>query len=74
MRKIKLGKKLSDETKKKMSLQRKGKQCGADNPMYGKKPSAETLEKLRIASLGKTHSEKNKRNITTKIYRKKTFR
>ena len=40
----------SDATKLKMSLARKGKQAGADNPMFGRVVSDATREKLSTAS------------------------
>ena len=39
------GRKFSAETRKRMSLAQKGKRTGADNPMYGKPKSMETIQK-----------------------------
>jgi len=46
LRQINLGRVLSDETKKKIS-QNHHDISGKNNPMYGKKHSPETIEKLR---------------------------
>jgi hypothetical protein len=53
------GLKRSDETKKKLSIAKKGK----NNPGYGKKQSVETIEKRRIKLVGKTHSEESRKKI-----------
>lgn len=61
MRLIKLGKKMSEETKVKMS--EKGKlRVGKNNPMFGKKMSEETRTKMRLAKLGKKRGPYNKSN------------
>lgn len=59
MRLAKIGKKLSEETKKKMSDIRKAK-TGDKNGMFGKKMSEETKMKMRAAKLGKTRAPRNK--------------
>jgi len=43
---------LSEETKLKISLARKGKYTKENNPFYGKKHSNETIEKLRNSQIG----------------------
>lgn len=55
-----LGKKWSQETKRKMSEGRKGKCTGFDNPFYGKKHSEETIEHLRKINLGKEPPNKKR--------------
>ena len=47
------GKHHSEETKKKISQNRKGKAVGKDHPMYGKKHSKETLDKMSKNRQGK---------------------
>lgn len=54
------GIKLSDETRKKMSLATSGEK----NPMFGKKHSLETLEKLRSISTGKKHTQESKKKMS----------
>lgn len=49
----------SEETKKKLSLQK----LGSKNPQYGKKQSKETIEKRRQKMIGRTVSEKTKNKI-----------
>ena len=53
------GKPLLEETKKKMSLAKKGLYDGDKHPLYGKKRSKETLEKMRNSMLGKLAGDKN---------------
>jgi group I intron endonuclease len=43
------GKIRSEETKKQYSISHKGKQVGDENPMYGRKHSEKTREKMRLA-------------------------
>ncbi len=54
-----VGRTCSDITRKKMSEARKGDK----NPNYGKKHSAETLEKIGAASKGRRHSRETKEKI-----------
>lgn len=54
------GKTHSEETKKKMSLAKKGK----PSPTKGKSKSAESIEKMRISKTGKKLSEEAKKNIS----------
>lgn len=66
------GKKRSEEEKIKMSERMKGKLSGEKHPQFGKKLSAERIEKLRISSagnknmLGKHHSEETKKILSIK--------
>lgn len=65
------GKKASEETRRKMSLARKGKQTGADNPMFGKSFSEEARAKMSVASLGKKKSpETRARMVAAWVIRK----
>lgn len=48
-----LGKKHTEKTKTKISLNRKGKCVGVDNPFFGKKHSEESLQKMSNANIGK---------------------
>ena len=59
-----LGKKFSEETRKKMSEARKGKYTGENNPMYGKHPSEETLKKMSEAQKGKKMSEEARKKMS----------
>lgn len=62
------------EEKIKMSMNRRGKCVGSNNPFYGKKHSQKTIEKIRNARkkytgcnhplFGKHHSEETKRKIS----------
>jgi len=54
-----LGKKHSEETKRKISKNRKGKCVGKDNYFYGKHHTEETKEKMR----GRKHTEEAKKKI-----------
>lgn len=45
------GNKHSEESKNKMSLNKKGKKKGSENPFFGKKHSEETKQKIRQARL-----------------------
>ena len=56
----KIGKKLSDETKQKMSEAKKGEK----NPLYGKHRSAETNKRISESHKGKTFSEETKRKMS----------
>jgi len=52
------GKTISDETKLKLSDAMKGKNMGAENPWYGKKHSAEAIEKIRQAAIEQAKKRK----------------
>lgn len=54
------GKTHSEETKKRMSCDRKGKRSGENNPMYGKTHSEETKKKMQ----GQKRSHETKRKIS----------
>lgn len=56
-----LGKKRSEETKKKISESLKGKLIGDKNPFYGKKHTEETLKILSEKKKGSWTKEKNPR-------------
>lgn len=64
------GRKHTEESKKKMSQNRKGKLSGENNPFYGKHHTEETKkilsEKLSGSQtwLGKTHTEESKKKIS----------
>ena len=60
MSKANKGKKLSEETKKKMSEAHKGKQVGENNPMYGKKHSDAAKKKMSEKAKGKPSNMKGK--------------
>lgn len=53
---------MSEEFKKKMSVRMKG----INNPFYGKKHTAESIEKMRLASLGvsRPHSKETKKKLS----------
>jgi len=55
-----LGKKMSKETKEKISENRKGKATGKANGFYGKKHSPEMIKHLRDVNLGKEPPNKIK--------------
>lgn len=57
------GKHHSEETRRKMSEARKGKQAGEKNPMYGKKHTDETKKKMSKVRKGKPKSEEHKKKI-----------
>jgi group I intron endonuclease len=54
-----IGVKLSEETKQKLSDSKKGKTLGKDNHFYGKKHTEETKLKISAAKKGKTLGEDN---------------
>lgn len=60
MRAAKIGKKMTDETRAKMSEASKLNKVGSKNPMFGKKMSEETKQKMRAAKLGKKRAPYNK--------------
>lgn len=59
--------KLSEETKKKISVANKGKYEGSKNPNYGKKTSEETKQKIREKLVGKKLAESVKQNMRNAI-------
>ena len=61
---INKGKKLTDDTRKKISEAEKGKRTGEKHPMYGKKHSTETRRKLSEANKGKKLSEETKKKLS----------
>ena len=56
----------SEETKKKISLGRKGKCSGSSNGFYGKTHTEEVREKIRQAHIGKKLSDNTKAKISEK--------
>lgn len=65
-RKAHLGKKATNETKKKQSLAKKGKYLGVNNPMYGKHPSLKTrklIQKARLHQVFPTKDSKPERML-----------
>lgn len=56
----------SEETKKKMSLSRKGKCSGSSNNFYGKTHTEEVREKIRQAHIGKKLSDNTKAKMSEK--------
>jgi len=54
------GRVITEEQKSKISNTLKGRYSGKNNPMYGKKHSEETKEKLSAARIGKVPWNKNK--------------
>ena len=69
------GLKRSEETRKRLSLAKKGKKInhikkrnnyitGKNNPLYGIPRSEETKQKISISNSGKTHTEEMKRKIS----------
>jgi len=52
----------AEETKRKIANGR----LGENNPFYGKKHSAETIEKIKKANLGKTYSEESINKLSKK--------
>jgi hypothetical protein len=65
---VNIGRIQSEETKKKISIAKKGLCSGDKNPMFGRKMSNETKQKISIALLGKKHknpvSEETKKKIS----------
>ena len=64
-----LGRKLSEETKKKISDHHKGLYAGQNSPMYGKHHTEETKRKLSESAKSRTgwkHSEETKKKIGAK--------
>lgn len=67
MSKSSTGKTHSEETKRQLSLNRKGKHLGIDNPFYGKCHSEETRKKMSDIHKGMKHSEKTKTLLSQKM-------
>ena len=59
MSKVKVGKKMSDETKKKL----RELNLGVNNAFYGKKHKEESIQKMREQHLGNTLSEETKQKL-----------
>ena len=57
------GKKLSEEHKQALSIAKKGKYVGEDNPSYGRKLTEEEKEHLRQLNLGKKLTEEHKKKL-----------
>jgi len=57
----------TEDAKKKMSLDRKGKRTGKDNPMYKKHHSEETKRAIAFVHLGKKLSDKHKQKISISL-------
>ena len=55
---------LSDETKQKISENRKGKCLGEDNPFYGKTHTLEVRKKISENQLGRKHSDETKNKMS----------
>jgi hypothetical protein len=58
------GYKKSEETRKKLSESHKGIQAGEKHPLYGKKHSQETKDKIRMAHLGMKHSKETLKKMS----------
>ena len=58
------GKHPSEETRRKLSEAHKGKQAGENNPMYGKRHSANSIQKMSDAKKGKQLTEETKKKIS----------
>lgn len=63
---LRIGKKLSLETRSKLSLAMRGKRCGAAHPLYGKPVSVETRRKLSVAGTGRTHSTETRKKMSAR--------
>jgi hypothetical protein len=59
-----IGKRKSEETKEKISNNRKGKCLGKDNHFYGKKHTEHTKKLQSIVKKGKCKSEETKRKLS----------
>lgn len=58
------GKKLTEETRKKISASLKGKMTKEKNPMFGKTSSKETRNKMRNSHLNKKHSAETRKKMS----------
>ena len=56
--------KVSDETRRRMSEARKGKYVGENSPVYGKRYSEETKKKMSEAHKGKKMSEETRKKMS----------
>lgn len=54
----------TEESKRKMSLARKGKYIGKNNPQYGKKRSADSIKQQIIRQTGSRRTEEQKNKIS----------
>jgi group I intron endonuclease len=68
-----LGRKLTEEHKRKLSEAKKGKYVGDKNPWWGKKMSEETKEKLRQANIGRSLSIEARQAISEKLAGRPTW-
>lgn len=59
-----LGFKFSEESKERIRKSQKGLQAGSKHPLYGKKHSEETKQKMRLSKLGKKLSEETKNKMS----------
>lgn len=59
--KLKMKHSVSEETKKKISIARKGKYAGENHPLFGKPLSEKTKEKISIANMGGHNNPKTKK-------------
>jgi 2-polyprenyl-3-methyl-5-hydroxy-6-metoxy-1,4-benzoquinol methylase len=62
-----LGSTHSEESKLKMSVNRKGKGTGKNNPMYKRHHSEESKKKMSLAHSGKKLSDEHKKNISISL-------
>ncbi len=62
MREVKLGKKASDDTKRKMSEAR----AGSKNAMFGKHHTDDAIERIRQSHIGMKHTEEAKQRMSEK--------
>jgi group I intron endonuclease len=58
------GKAHSNETKQKVSNTMSGRNVGKNNPFYGRKHTAETIDKIVESQTGTTHSDETKRKMS----------
>lgn len=62
-----LGYRFSDESKKRMSESRKGQLVGEKNPMFGKKVSQETRDKISKSNTGQKRTDETKNKIRVNL-------
>jgi group I intron endonuclease len=65
------GKKISEQTKQKISQANKGKQLSVNNPFYGKKHSEETKRKISVLRQGKYIGDKSPNFKNGNIHKRK---